>query len=161
MYKQSSEFPNYVITSYGNVINGRRGKNIKVHNHKSGYSMVYLSKNGKHYGRLVHRLVAQTFILNPYNKPQVNHIDGNKNNNRVNNLEWVTPRENMKHAIDNNLFYQNTEKCCNNHKSKHTVQQHLYILDLIKTNLTLKEIKEQLDLEINLSNISRLSRIRI
>lgn len=67
---------------------------------KLGYKRVTLSKNGKKERRPVHRLVAETFIPNPHNKPQVNHIDGNPSNNSVANLEWNTARENMRHSIE-------------------------------------------------------------
>ena len=59
---------------------------------KKGYERVGLTKNGK--TAKVHRLVAQTFISNPFNKPEVNHINGVKDDNRVENLEWVTSKEN-------------------------------------------------------------------
>ena len=67
------------------------------------YKTVSYTENGKQYICYVHRLVAETYIKNPYNKPKVNHIDGNKLNNHVENLEWVTQSENMKHAYKNGL----------------------------------------------------------
>lgn len=73
-------------------------------NHK-GYLVVDI--NGK--VKLVHRLVAQIFIPNPDNKPQVNHKDGNKQNNCVSNLEWMTSSENVKHAFDTGLVKPNLE----------------------------------------------------
>lgn len=78
---------------------------IAKRNGKEGYNVVNL-KMKTHY---VHRLVAEAFIPNPYNKPQVNHIDGNKLNNNIDNLEWCTGSENIKHAYRNNLI-QNTSK---------------------------------------------------
>lgn len=65
---------------------------------KKGYLKVTLFKNGRGTTREIQRIVAETFIDNPLQKEQVNHIDGNKHNNRVDNLEWCSPRENTIHA---------------------------------------------------------------
>ena len=70
------------------------GTPLKKYISPYGYERVCI--NGKYW--LVHRIVATVFIPNPDNKPQVNHIDGNKQNNDISNLEWVTPEENMRHA---------------------------------------------------------------
>lgn len=68
-------------------------------NHHGGYQVVHLSDNGKVYNKTIHTLVAKAFIPQPKGKPIVNHIDGNKHNNEVSNLEWVTYKENTQHAI--------------------------------------------------------------
>lgn len=80
---------------YDKILNNRINHN--------GYLMIFLSKNKKIKGYRIHRLVAQAFIPNPDNLPQVNHIDKNKTNNRINNLEWCTAKYNTQHAIINKL----------------------------------------------------------
>ena len=71
---------------------------------KNGYKLASLCRNGKSKRVLLHRLVAKAFLPNPNNLLQINHIDGNKQNNNVNNLEWVTAQENIIHAYNNNLM---------------------------------------------------------
>lgn len=67
--------------------------------HPTGYYYVNLRLNKKPLTKKVHRLVALTFCQNPENKPEVNHIDGNKQNNHASNLEWTTPKENCRHKL--------------------------------------------------------------
>lgn len=71
---------------------------------KTGYCHVTLLKEGKQKTKSVHRIVAEAFIKNDKNKQQVNHINGNKSDNRLSNLEWATPTENTIHAYENELL---------------------------------------------------------
>ena len=73
---------------------------------KNKYKAVWLYKPKGRKECYIHRLVAKAFIPNPENKPCVNHIDGNKDNNRVENLEWCTYKENQHHAIRTGLHYK-------------------------------------------------------
>lgn len=90
---------------------------IRQHKDKDGYLIVGLSKRGESHTCKVHRLVAITFIPNPQNKPQVNHKDGNKTNNCVDNLEWITSKENIIHSRKNKLQETDYEQLALLHKN--------------------------------------------
>lgn len=99
IWKQHPEFDNYAISSLGRIWSFRKSKVMKQFKQNCGYFQIQIINNfGKSTRFLTHRLVAITFISNTLNKPYVNHIDGNKNNNTLNNLEWVTNSENILHA---------------------------------------------------------------
>lgn len=104
----------YHVSNKGRVkriigIKARKERVLKPWAHKrGGYPVVALSKEGRVKNFLAHRLVAGAFIPKPENLPQVNHIDGETKNNSVENLEWVTNRENTEHAYENNM---NTKTC--------------------------------------------------
>ena len=105
LYEVSSGGKVRRISGWGNKNNGWRQATglVKLETHKSGYMRIKLSKNGIRTRYLVHRLVALAFIENPDEKPYVNHKDGNKANNSVDNLEWCTSRENQVHAFATGL----------------------------------------------------------
>src|SRR5699024_845781 len=85
------------------VINKDFERKLKPLIDSKGYPYIDVRFDGKRRCPKIHRLVALAFIPNPENKPQVNHIDGNKENNNINNLEWVTNEENRTHAIKKKL----------------------------------------------------------
>lgn len=84
--------------------NLRDGRILKTSLDRKGYHRLRMTIKRQKYCFKVHRLVAMAFIPNPDNKPQVNHIDGNKDNNAASNLEWVSNAENAHHAISNGLW---------------------------------------------------------
>lgn len=97
--KDIPNYDNYEISNLANIRNKKTKYLFKSKSPKHRYIQVLLSKNNTTTSYALHRLVAEVFVENPKNKPQVNHIDGNKRNNIYENLEWVTPSENKIHSV--------------------------------------------------------------
>ena len=100
MMKEIKYLRDYFVTNTGQVFSKRRGglKELRQSKTCKGYKTVMtMNNNGGYSPKLVHRLVASAYLLNPKQKPQVNHKDGNKTNNNIDNLEWATQSENLKH----------------------------------------------------------------
>ena len=146
----------YQVSNYGNVrsldrvIKEKTGKTqtlkgriLKQRINPGGYHYIELGKNGTKATFAVHQLVAQAFIPNPDSKPTVNHIDGNKLNNSVANLEWSTYSENLKHAYKTGLrrTVKFSEVGSKNYKRKLKPEQVIEIKRLLAAgSLTHKEI---------------------
>lgn len=106
-FKKIEEFSNYSVSNLGNVRNDKTGRILKTYTKPSGYMQVQLGR--KTIPQYIHRLVAKAFIPNNDNKPQVNHKNGIKCDNKVENLEWVT-------ASENDLAYGYTSRIENRKK---------------------------------------------
>lgn len=106
VWKTINGYEDYQISNLGRVKSLCKNKPImlKAGRAKSGYFTVCLHKNKQPLTHNIHRLIAEHFIPNPENKKYVNHIDGNKENSTLSNLEWVTHAENMQHAYDTGLM---------------------------------------------------------
>ena len=101
----------YLVSNMGKVKTVKTGRVLTSIVDARGYERVCLFKTNREKRYKVHRLVAITFIPNPANKAQVNHKDGNKRNNRVENLEWATNEENMHHSRENGLHNGHQQFC--------------------------------------------------
>lgn len=124
-----------------------KGRYLKYKKTSRGYLSLQLC--GK--DCLIHRLVAKAFIPNPENKPQVNHIDGNKENNCIENLEWCTSSENNKHRYSSGLHNQDGVK---NPASKFTEEDIINILDMISKSVSLSDISKIYNVSVStISNI--------
>lgn len=145
----------YMISDLGNIkslkkLHRNSEKILKPVIQTGGYCAIDLG-NGKKIKRfLIHRLVAENFIENPLNKKQVNHINGIKNDNKLNNLEWVTASENQKHSI---LIGLRTTKGIKNSQCK---IKETDVLKILKDKRNYKKIS--LEYKISISTISDIKR---
>ena len=152
MEKQIKDYPNYYINKKGEVfskyyIKSRKEvkvKKLSIVKEKSGYCVVGLQNSKGRKRFYVHRLVCLTFKPNPNNLPFVNHIDGNKENNSVENLEWCTALQNNLHAIKNGLRVgQSGEE---NSMAKLSNKEAIELIELLKEGWSNNDLGEKFNL---------------
>ena len=141
-WKKLKENCNYEVNKNGAVRNLKTKHILKPAKIKNGYLTINLSQNGNGKTYLLHRIVANNFINNPNNYREVNHIDGNKLNNNVDNLEWCDRSYNLKHAYDNNLKIKRYGE--NNPASKKVKQTNLETKEIIIWD-SMMDIKRKLN----------------
>ena len=115
-YKYIDGYENYIIFRTGKIYNQKKGIFMKPTQNDRGYMRIGLCKDGKQKHFQVHRLLALTFIPNPLNKPEVDHINRITDDNRIENLRWATKKENNQNKINNNeelYIYKIYTKNCN------------------------------------------------
>ena len=139
----------YYIDIEGNIYSTKTGQPVKMNKIiRNGYYSTSLRLSaGVRVQKDVHRIVAEVFIPNPENKPEVNHKDGNKLNPHKDNLEWVTRKENNDHAIATGLTNNSGE---NNSLNKYSKEKILEAAKLLQQDISLKEVANATGLKISL-----------
>lgn len=140
-YNYNGQTTNYQVSSNGEVFSNISNKLLKPFKNPGGYLYIHLHINGKVVKKSIHSITAETFIPNPEHKPQINHIDGNKENNNVSNLEWITQKDNNIHALKLGLRKAPSgEKV---HFAKYTSKQiHQVCKEIERDELDLDEIEK-------------------
>lgn len=116
-----TDYENYAVSNIGNIKNVKTNKTLKQMDTNNGYKSVMLCKNNKKRIFRTHRLVAMMFLENPNDKPYINHINGIKTDNFVENLEWCTAKENDNHARKIGLKKQNKPVIITHIETKETI----------------------------------------
>ena len=137
-------YPDYMVSNKGRIFSLKSFSFIEGTHNASGYVRIKLrDSEGRQHIKAKHRIVAESFCNNDENKPFVNHIDGDKDNNHPDNLEWVTSKENTHHAIETGLIYTIGEK---SHFASIDENMAHEICKLIEAGtMTLKEIAKHLN----------------
>lgn len=156
MWKTIKDFKDYEVNTSGEVRSKDRyipnrnglvkGKVLKQRVNKHGYLEVYFTINSKQHTRTPHRLVAKAFIYNPHNYKQVNHINGIKTDNRVENLQWVNNSMNQLHAYK--LGLQPSRKGESNSRAKLSYDDVTIIKTKYNSGMTISEISEEMNIII-------------
>ena len=144
----------YSISNLGKVRNDKSNRILKPQKDKKGYMRIQLHHDGIVYTKKVHRLVARAFLQKTLTKKQVNHIDGNKSNNKVENLEWCTNRQNQIHAWKIGL--QKPRCGLDNPGNKYSPELIEKICNLLEKGYSTKKIKKCLNIKSNNICISYL-----
>lgn len=144
IWKDVLGYEKYEVSNLGNVRRKASGRLLKKWTNCYGYPMVSMSIGCKKNKSIaLHRLVGIAFIPNPENKPQVNHIDSNRLNPNVENLEWCTAKENTQHAIKNGSWSMTGRRGSNNKLSKLSNEDVLQIRDLKNSGKSTRYIAEK------------------
>ena len=152
LWEDIKDFPNYQISNSGKVYSKNHDRILKPNVVWSGYKMVRLYNQGWSRDFCIHRLVADHFVNNPDNKPQVNHKDGDKLNNYFLNLEYVTSSENQIHAIQTGLKKVKSKEEHGNSKLKQIDVDK--IRQMYYDGLTLKQVAKVFN--IHFSTVARI-----
>lgn len=148
------DFENYFIDVNFNIVRKKDNIIIKTNINKDGYLTLRLSKDNKRFTLQYHRILALNLLdlRDDFNETmQVNHIDGNKLNNNLDNLEWVTPSENLKHAYD--LGLRKKDNKCN---TKYSETQIHNVCSLLEKNKSPKVVYDLLNGDVNKSVIQQI-----
>lgn len=135
--KDIENWEDYFIDINGNVFSKRRNRYMKPIKSKSGYYVIQLHKNMKFKTFSIHRLIAKAFIPNPNNYPCINHIDGNKLNNDISNLEWCTHKHNSQEAVRIGLF-DNVKKI----QRENAIKNNLSKYHILANEVTKKKVSQ-------------------
>ena len=149
IWKTIDDRPKYEISNYGRVKNKRTGKILGDRFDKDGYQDVYLyDDSGKGGNKKVHRLVASAFLAQDPNKTYVNHKNGIKTDNHVENLEWCTSSENTIHAYNTGLLKANMRPAINA-RTKISTKDEIEIRKMREKGMLLKDIAQVFDISVS------------